>query len=267
MNRLAMVEDGILISQDFLNQYQLNIGDKVAMHVISDFGASVNSNFTVVGIYEYFPTVYADQPVVIGNLEYIFSFFGTTMPHRIWMRLQPGVTGEEVLDAVPSLGIGAIEADDTPALIKHEQAQMERVGVFGTLSVGFIAATFMAALGLLTYSYASMNERMYLFSVMRSIGLKRGQVVGQVALEYTVLTAYGAIAGVIAGSTAATMFVPLFRVTGDLGTALPPLLPILAREEIFPLAFGFAAVMIVLEIVVISSALYQKLFSALRMGH
>ena len=267
MNRLAMVEDGILISQDFLNQYQLNIGDKVAMHVISDFGASVNSNFTVVGIYEYFPTVYADQPVVIGNLEYIFSFFGTTMPHRIWMRLQPGVTGEEVLDAVPSLGIGAIETADTRAIINHEQAQMERVGVFGTLSVGFIAATFMAALGLLTYSYASMNERMYLFSVMRSIGLKRAQVVGQVALEYAVLTAYGAIAGVIAGSTAATMFVPLFRVTGDLGTALPPLLPILAREEIFPLAIGFAGVMIVLEILVISSALYQKLFSALRMGH
>ena len=144
---------------------------------------------------------------------------------------------------------------------------MERVGVFGTLSVGFIAATFMAALGLLTYSYASMNERLYLFSVMRSIGLNRGQVVGQVALEYTVLTAYGAIAGVVAGSTVATMFIPLFRITGDLGTALPPLLPILARDEIFPLAIAFAGVMIVLEIVVISSALYQRLFSALRLGH
>ncbi len=267
MNRLAMVEDGILVSEEFLTQYQLNIGDKVTMHVITDFGASINTTFTVVGIYEYFPTVYADQVTIIGNLEYLFSFFGTTMPHRIWMRLQPGATGDQLLEAVPSLGVGAIEDEDTRAIITHEQAQMERVGVFGTLSVGFIAATFMAALGLLTYSYASMNERMYLFSVMRSIGLKRGQVVGQVALEYTVLTAYGAIAGVIAGSTAATMFVPLFRVTGDLGTALPPLLPILAREEIFPLAFGFAGVMIVLEIVVISSALYQKLFSALRMGH
>jgi predicted lysophospholipase L1 biosynthesis ABC-type transport system permease subunit len=108
---------------------------------------------------------------------------------------------------------------------------------------------------------------MYLFSVMRSIGLNRNQVVGQVALEYTVLTAYGAAAGVIAGSTAATMFVPLFRITGDLGTALPPLLPILAREEIFPMAIVFAAVMIVLEMVVITSALFQKLFSALRLGH
>lgn len=267
MNRLAMVDDGILIAQDFLVEHQLTIGDQLFIHVITDFGASVNENFTIVGTYEYFPTVYPDQPAVIGNLEYLFSFFGVTMPHRIWVDLAPGAGGDAFFEAVPSLGIDSRDRKDARATIAEEQAKMERVGVFGTLSVGFIAATFMAALGLLTYSYASMNERMYLFSVMRSIGLNRNQVVGQVALEYTILTAYGATAGVIAGSTTATMFVPLFRITGDLGTALPPLLPILAREEIFPMAILFAVVMIVLEMIVITSALFQKLFSALRLGH
>jgi ABC-type antimicrobial peptide transport system permease subunit len=183
------------------------------------------------------------------------------------MELEPGADGAAVLDSIHTLGIDSRDNEDTRSAIAEEQAKMERVGVFGTLSVGFIAATFMAALGLLTYSYASMNERMYLFSVMRSIGLNGRQVIGQVALEYGVLTAYGAIAGVIAGSTAATLFVPLFRITGDLGTALPPLLPILARDEIFPMAILFAGVMIVLEMLVITSAVYQKLFSALRLGH
>ncbi|MBX3012061.1 MAG: ABC transporter permease [Caldilineaceae bacterium] len=267
MNRLAATDDGILISEKLLTERNLQVGDKVNIHVITDFGTSVNTAFTIVGAYEYFPTVYDDQIAVVGNLEFLFSFFGMVMPHRVWVKMQPAVEGQTFLEAVPTLGITTIERKDTRTIIQTEQAKMERVGVFGTLSVGFIAATFMAALGLLTYSYASMNERLYLFSVMRSIGLNRGQVVGQVALEYTVLTAYGAMAGVIAGSTVATLFVPLFRVTGDLGTALPPLLPILARDEIFPLAIAFAGVMIVLEIVVISSALYQKLFSALRLGH
>ncbi len=267
MNRLALVEDGILVAQDFLTANQLHVGDQLNIHVITDFGTSINTTFTIVGTYEYFPTVYPDQTAVIGNLEYLFSFFGVTMPHRIWIDLAPGADGAAVLDAVRTLGIESRDGADAQGLIAAEQAKMERVGVFGTLSVGFIAATFMAALGLLTYSYASMNERMYLFSVMRSIGLNRNQVVGQVALEYAILTAYGATAGVIAGSTAATMFVPLFRITGDLGRALPPLLPILARQEIFPMAILFAGVMIVLEMLVITSALYQKLFSALRLGH
>lgn len=267
MNRLALVEDGILISEEFLAANRLNIGDSVNMHVITDFGSSIQTSFTVVGAYEYFPTVYPNQPAVVGNLDYLFSFFGVTMPHRIWMNLEPGVDGDTVLESIHTLGIDSRDNEDAQAIIVEEQAKMERVGVFGTLSVGFIAATFMAALGLLTYSYASMNERMYLFSVMRSIGLYGRQVIGQVALEYGVLTAYGATAGVIAGSTAATMFVPLFRITGDLGTALPPLLPILAREEIFPMAIVFAGVMIVLEMLVITSAVFQKLFSALRLGH
>lgn len=267
MNRLAATDGGILISEKFLTEHGLQVGDQINIHVITDFGTSVNSTFTIVGAYEYFPTVYDDEVTIVGNLEFLFSFFGMVMPHQIWLKLAPDVDGKTAIEAVPTLGIDTIERNDTRLIIQEEQAKMERVGVFGTLSVGFIAATFMAALGLLTYSYASMNERLYLFSVMRSIGLKRGQIVGQVALEYTILTAYGAIAGVIAGSTVATLFVPLFRVTGDLGTALPPLLPILVRDEIFPLAIAFAGVMIVLEVVVISSALYQRLFSALRLGH
>src|SRR5690606_31473909 len=126
----------------------------------------------IVGVYEHFPTVYEDKETVIGNLEYINSFFGVTMPHRIWLRLQPGATGADVLRSVATTGVSTIRVADAQAMINGEQAQMERVGVFGTLSVGFLAAAFMAALGLLTYSYSSLHERMFLFSVMRAIGLK-----------------------------------------------------------------------------------------------
>ncbi|HMN29922.1 MAG TPA: ABC transporter permease, partial [Caldilineaceae bacterium] len=156
---------------------------------------------------------------------------------------------------------------DTPATIAIERAKMERVGVFGTLSVGFVAAAFMAALGLLTYSYSSLHERMFVFSVMRAIGLKRPQILGQVSMEYLLLTAYGAVAGVIAGATAAQLFVPLFRVTGEQGVPLPALLPIIAQEQILPLAALFVGLMIVLELITIAAAIYQRLSSALRLGH
>lgn len=268
MNRLAAQDDGILVDQLFLTEHHLNIGDKMRIHVLTDFGVSLESDFTVVGVYEHFPTVYEDKITVVGNLEYLFSFFGLTMPHRLWMRLEPGTIGKTVLTKeVPTTGIGAISEDDTRQMIRDEQAKMERVGVFGTLSVGFVASAFMAALGLLTYGYASLHERMYLFSVMRAIGMKRPEILSQVALEYLFLTAYGAIAGVIGGSTAASLFVPLFRVTGEKGIPQPPLLPIIAQEQIWPLVIIFVVVMIVLELIVISGAIYQRLSRALRLGH
>src|SRR5690606_353682 len=139
-----------------LEANSLRIGDRVSMLVIPDLGVSVRQEFTVVGIYEYFPTAYPEQPVAVGNLEYINSFFGVTMPHRIWLRLKPGVTVEQVKPQVESTGILASNIESTAASLNSAQAEMQRVGVFGTLTVSFLAAALMAALGLLTYSYASL---------------------------------------------------------------------------------------------------------------
>ena len=125
----------------------------------------------------------------------------------------------------------------------------------------------MAALGLLTYSYASMQERLFQFALLHAMGLKRLQIIGQVFFEYAILTTYGAVAGVICGTYAAVLFIPLFQITGEAGMPLPPMLPIIAQEEVIPLAIGFAGIMIVLELLVISAAIYRRLFGVLRMGH
>lgn len=267
MNRLALIPDGILVSQEFLDQHALNIGDRLNLLVIPDYGLSIRDQFTIVGVYNYFPTAEAKPVTLVGNMEYIISYFGITMPHRIWMRLTPGTDPESIPEAVKVTGIDAIEVETASEILNSEQARMERVGVFGTLTVSFLAATLMAGLGLLTYSYASLHERLYQFSVLRAVGLRRGEIVGQVGLEYVVLTAYGALAGVACGVLAAVLFVPFFRLGVGQGAPLPPLIPIIAQNQIAPLAIVFSIVMILLELVIISSTFYTRLFEALRMGH
>lgn len=268
MNRLASSPEAVLVSQEFLTANNLRIGDTVNILVIADIGASISSPFVIAGVYENFPTVYPETVTVIGNLEHVFSFFGITMPHRIWMRLDDPALGQEVAAAIPEeTDVNVLDVRDTYATLTTEQAQLERVGVFGTLSVSFFAAALMAALGLLTYSYASLNERLYQFSVLRAVGLRRNEIVWQVGLEYAILTAFGAIIGALCGTFAARLFVPLFRVSSGEGTPLPPILPILAEWQIIPLSAAFAGIMILLQIIIISSAFYRRLFEALRMGH
>lgn len=267
MNRLAQFPDGILVSQEFLDANLLRVGDRISLLVIPDYGLSIRDRFTIVGTYTYFPTVQADQVVVVGNLEHIIDYFGVTMPHRIWLRLEPGADPADIRRAVVATGIDVTDVRVTEAQLNSEQAVLQRVGVFGTLTVSFLAAALMAALGLLTYSYASLHERLYQFSVLRAVGLRRSEVVGQVALEYTFLTAYGATAGVVCGSVAAYLFVPLFRMGAGGETLLPPLIPMIAQEEILPMALLFAGVMIILELLIISSAFYRRQFEALRLGH
>lgn len=267
MNRLAQTPEGILVSQALIDQYSLRIGDSLELLVIPDFGITVRQVFRIVGIYDYFPTVNQGELAVVGNMEYIISFFGVTMPHRILLHLAPGGTPEAALAAVTTTGIKGVEVKSAAASLQSEQAQLSRVGVFGTLTVGFLAAALMAALGLLTYSYASLHERLYQFSVLRAVGLRRREIIGQVALEYTLLTAYGAAAGVACGMAAARLFVPLFRTNLGSGALLPPILPILAREQVWPLVLAFGVGMVALELLIISTAFYRRLDHALRMGH
>lgn len=270
MNRLAIGLDNVLVSRAFLEQNSLAIGDRLEILVVAEFGASARAEFTIAGVYEYFPTVYPDEITFVGNLDYIFAFFGMDLHHNIWMRLAPEAGGELVVAAINSndgLDLDTIREMDVSAMLEVEQAQMERVGVFGTLTVSFLVSALMAALGLLTYSYASLNERLYHFSVLRAVGMFRRQLASQVLLEYLILTAYGALVGVAIGTYAAQLFVPLFRPGVGANAPLPPLIPVINSGEIWPLVIAFAGTMILLELLVLSSALYRRIFTVLRMGY
>ncbi len=267
MNRLAIAPDTILVSQQFLETHHLNIGDQISLLISINTELGVATSFTIAGTYNYFPTVYEDQrTTIIGNLDYLSSFLGVTVPHNIWLGLQEGADGKAILQSIRSTGIETSRENDAQQLITEALAQMERVGVFGTLSIGFLAAAVMATLGLLIYSYASLQERLYRFTVLRAVGLFRSQIIGQVILEYSFLTTYGATAGALIGAVASELVIPFFRVTGEKGIPLPPLIPIIVQDGISSLAITFALFIILMEVVVIVLALYQHIFGMLR-GH
>jgi predicted lysophospholipase L1 biosynthesis ABC-type transport system permease subunit len=266
MNRLAASPDSILVSQQFLVQHSLGIGDKIAINVtINDVLIAV-SPFTIAGIYTYFPTVYEEDDVtIIGNLDYFSYLFGLTVPHRVWLNLHDNVAGESIFRLMAQkMGFQVTRPMDSRALIDEEQARLERVGIFGTLSIGFLASVIMAGLGLLLNSYASLQERLYRFAVLHAVGVRRQQLIGQVILEYSFLLAYGAAAGAFAGLLASELFVPFFRVTGEQGLPLPPLLPLIERRAIWNLTASFALTIILVEIALISLVLYQRLAALLK---
>jgi predicted lysophospholipase L1 biosynthesis ABC-type transport system permease subunit len=154
---------------------------------------------------------------------------------------------------VPSIG------QDARILIREEGAKFERVGIFGTLTIGFLASALMAILGLLIYSYASLRERMYRFSVLHALGLLHRQIVNQVVLEYSFLAVFGAFTGAFIGIMAARLFIPYFRFIGESGIPLPPLIPLIDNQPMILLAVIFSIVIVSAEMFTITSALRRRL--------
>ena len=265
MNRLALTSDGVLVSSAILKRFDLKTGDQITAQVSND---TVNANlqFTIVGTYDYFPTVYDDQRLtMVGNMEYLTSQFGFTVPHDIWMKLEPGVQAETIIKALPGkMGITGISMQESQAQVAVEQAKTERVGIFGTLSIGFLAAAIMAILGLLIYSYASLRDRVYRFGVLNAVGVSRRQIMAQLVLEYAFLVLFGVAAGVIIGNFASELFIPFFRFTGEQGVPLPPLLPIIANGQVLDLVIVFTSTIVLAELVTVALAFRQQLGKILR---
>jgi putative ABC transport system permease protein len=267
MNRLALTPDGILVPQQFLREHPVQIGDKVSVRVVVAQGTSFTSSFTVVGTYEYFPTVYEeDGMTVIGNLDHLSNVFGFYARHNIWLDVHEGADGQAVFEAVSKMkqDIEATRQRDASAMIAEEKTKMERVGVFGTLSIGFMAAVAMAGIGLLLYSYASLRERLYRLAVLRAIGLDLRQIAIQITMEYALLTICGAVIGALIGAAASAFFAPFFTVTGERGFPLPPLIPVVEQQHIAYLTVAFAIVMVLLGIIVIARTFSQRNFDMLR---
>jgi ABC-type antimicrobial peptide transport system permease subunit len=141
---------------------------------------------------------------------------------------------------------------------------MEQVGIFGTLSVGFLAAALMAILGLLVYSYASLQERAYRLAVLNAVGLSRNQIMAQVVMEYAFLALFGAVAGAAIGLVASGLFVPFFRYTGAKGIPLPPLVPIIAGGQLRDLSIIFGVTIVTVEVGTMAAILHNRLIQILK---
>jgi putative ABC transport system permease protein len=261
MNRLARAPDGILVSQKFLASNSLQIGDQISIQVDATNIFKTRSLFTIVGAFDYFPTVYEEQRItVIGNLDQLTSLFGFVPIHDIWLKIEPTASEAEIREALPgTINVVPSVGQDARILIAKERGQMERVGIFGALTVGFLASAAMAILGLLLYSYASLRDRMYRFSVLHAVGLLHRQIVTQVVMEYTFLAAFGALAGSLIGLLASKFFVPYFRVTGEKGIPLPPLIPLTSDQSMANLAILFTVIIVAAEVSTITTALRRKL--------
>ena len=261
MNRLALAPDGILVSQNFLTNNSLQIGDQISIQVDATEIFKTRSLFTIVGAFNYFPTVYEEERItVIGNFDQVTSMFGFVPIHDIWLQIKPSASEAEIRRALPrTLNLVPSVGQDAGILIAEERGQMERVGIFGTLTIGFLASATMAILGLLLYSYASLRDRMYRFSVLHAIGLLHRQIVTQVIMEYSFLAAFGALAGTIIGRLASRLFVPFFRVTAEKGIPLPPLIPLTSGGSMASLAIVFTAIIVAAEVSTIMSALRRRL--------
>lgn len=266
MNRLGRVRNGVLISKRALEQYNVLEGQKLTVEVTVDT-ASQPIDFVVVGVYDLFPTVYSrSAETLIGNLDYLFEQTGDPSLYTIWLKTAPDLSGEELKKSIEKMGVLPLETYDTRDLLQKDSERSERIGIFGVLTVGFVAGSVLSWLGLLVYTSAAMQGRMQQIGVLKAIGVQTRQTLLMEGVEYSGVILYGVLGGIISGVIASYLFVPFFQFNVTAATAVPPFLPLIDWGRIGWFAVIFAGALLLSEIAILYQSTRRDIFQALRMG-
>jgi putative ABC transport system permease protein len=266
MNRLAADPSNLLASRTFLSRYGLNVGDPLRL-TVGAAGEFHAVEFTVAGPLDLFPTLYPqDGPFFVANLDHVHEVMGGTFPYDVWLATDEGIDGQEIVAGVRDLGLGVVASSDARAVLAAEQTRPERQGLFGLLSVGFLAAAALTVLGFLVYAVVSFRRRFIELGMLRAVGLSPLQMAVYLAGEQAMLILSGAALGTLLGVGTSRIFIPYLQV-GTAKTALvPPFVVHIAWGELGLIYAVFGAMFLVAVAVLIVLLLRMRVFEAVKLG-
>jgi putative ABC transport system permease protein len=266
MNRLAVASDGILVSSSFLAQQGLTVGDPLRL-TVGAAGDYAEVSFTIVGSLGLFPTLYPqDGPFFVANLDHIHNALGGTYPYDVWLATDASADSGTIVDGVRDLGLVVVTARDARETIAAEQARPERQGLFGLLSVGFIAAAVLTVIGFLVYAVVSFQRRFIELGMLRAIGLSIRQMAAYLAGELAALILSGVTLGAGLGIWASTLFIPYFQVGNDKTALVPPFVVQVAWQQLGLILVIFAAMFVVSVVVLAVLLTRMRVFEAVKLG-
>ena len=266
MNRLGAQEDGVILPQRMLDETGLHVGESIPLSLIVAGTDSSHFDFVIVDAYDYFPTVYEDEPAAIVNASYIDTLTGGGYKFDVWMKLKPNADSQAIITQVEKHGLVAAGARDLQAIITDDQQRLERVGIFGLLSVCFLASAVLASAGMLVYSFLSVTARSQRFAALQAIGMQRSDVVRMVSVEYVMTLGYGLLAGTGLGLAASNLYVSFFPLTDTTLIPVPPFVPVIDWQSATWMAGLMAITLVMIVVAVLVKVAHDRIFEILRMG-
>jgi len=286
MNALGADPEGVLVPNSLLAKKTLKIGDRLTFGVQSGVpGESIPMVLTVVGGFDLFPTWYPSSgPIFVGNLDEMYMQAGTEYPHEVWLRTKPSVDSEGLIYSIRGFSITLDTTADQSKLVMNglntlvqswssartdilvEQSRPERQGLFGLLSVGFVASALLTVLGFMLYALFSFRRRFIEMGMLRAIGLSIQQMRSFLAGELAALILVGIGAGTIVGVLASRLFVPFLQIGSTAQAQYPPFQIQIAWLSIFEI-YGLFIILFVAALMVLSAILIRmKIFQAIKLG-
>ncbi|MGO4562696.1 ABC transporter permease [Rhizobiales bacterium 3FA27D7] len=207
--RLAATPNGVLVSEETVQDFQLQQGDTINLRLLDARDHQYHAvPFKFIGVAREFPTAPKDS-FLVANAAYVASMTGTDAAEYVLMRAKgdPAVLAlqaKAALTAVPSLKVTDI--GQATHLIGSSLTAVD-LGGLTTIELAFSVVMAAAAAGLMLA--LGFIERRRTFAVLGAIGAKPRQLAAFLWGEGTLVIVGGFVFGLLSGVVTAWMLVKL----------------------------------------------------------
>lgn len=257
---LASPGPNAVVSDSFLSATGLRRGD--AFGVILTNNARVS--FRVADVAHYFPTLDPrDAPFVVANLAYLTRESKGHGPNEVWMDTDRNQASVDRLIAATRAWPRQIRSDVGLPAVTTAGDDPLTAGIYGVVSVGFLIAVGLTALGFVTYAYLTLRQRLAEFAIVRALGLSQGQVRSLVLFEQAFLLGAAILGGIAAGLLTTRLFLPYLPIAAN---TMPPFLVIMPWVAVAGFVLAMLLVFLLTLGVHVSLLLRLQLGRVLRLG-
>ncbi|OCT11631.1 hypothetical protein A8709_27530 [Paenibacillus pectinilyticus] len=239
LNLLAGDSKAVLISRSIAEETGAKVGDVVRIGWDDVEGATA----VIYGIIDYWPS-WNPNPIltattnagsnassakskvnapklIIGHLSYIQNSLAVE-PYDVWLKLKPKMTSQALYEGLEQKHMSVSRLSDTRQMLVRAKNDPFQLAVNGVMTLGFLIAIGISFIGFLLYWLLSLHGRILQFGVLRAMGISYAQLIGMLTAEQLLTSGTAVLIGMVTGKTASRLFVPLFQLTFDSSSQVPP---------------------------------------------
>jgi putative ABC transport system permease protein len=267
LNLLSADPEAALISRSVAEHFQLQEGDRIALF----WDDARSASFTVFGIIDYWPSwnpnpVKGVKPMlVVGHLSVIQNRIALE-PYEAWIALKPGATSQKLYDALVKANLPIEALEDSMQEIIRIKNDPFQLAINGVMTLGFLISMTISFVGFLIYWVLTLAGRILQFGIYRAMGISFRQLLAMIGAEQLLTSGAAVGIGLCTGVIASELFVPMFQLSFDSATQVPPFRVTLDPKDQRKMLW-IVAVMISLGLTILGYMLSRiKIYQAVKLG-
>lgn len=234
MNLLTKAQKAALLSADFRDKYGIKKGDKIYLQ----WGTENAIECTVYEFIDYFPSCNpflgsgegGKKSFVVMNFSYISRKL-PRQPYEIWIKKDNSITDVMINDQLNERNLSVERVNYSMQEIIENKNDPMLLGTNGVFTMCFLITMFIAAVGFIVFWVLSIKDRALKFGIFRAMGMSMRSVSLIMLCEQILVSGVAIVTGIIIGTVASKVFIPLLQVVNSSSQQVPPFLVVALKSD------------------------------------